>query len=69
MERPTTRLVKYLGKDKHGFRYFGGLDLYVYQQYPCDRPYFVSGRDMRGKYNGWICNWPSWSRILNRLAA
>ena len=57
---------RYLGIDKHGFTYFLKNDNYVYQWFPYT-DYFVNGKNMIGKPNGWICLFSSWKNSLHKL--
>jgi len=59
------KAMKYLGTDRHGFRYYLKGD-HVWQRYP-ELDIFRNGENMRNKWNGWFCSYPAWVRTLHKI--
>ena len=59
-------IVKYLGKDAFGFRYYASPDLYVYQRFP-NKDHFFNKTNMRNKWNGWMCSLTAWENAINEI--
>jgi len=49
-----TKMLEYLGTDKHGYDYILHSDNYVYQY---DRTACI----------GWFCSGPAWDRTLHKI--
>jgi hypothetical protein len=57
LDRPhkDVEILRSLGSNADGYSYHLGDDRYVYQKCP------------NGKWNGWICSFPTWYAFQNAL--
>ena len=58
--------ASFIGRDKHGFRYYQAPDNYVYQVYP-KTDYLENGVNKKNMFNGWIASLPAWERTIHKL--